>query len=359
MPANLDDAKALAKLDAGGMLGLMDRFVDAFKESFAAASKGKLKAANEARGIVLCGMGGSGIGGDLTQRLAEGASKVPVQVVKGYSLPAWVAKGAVVVAVSYSGRTEETLSLARQAVERGARLFTISSGGDLAQLGASKAEAHFPVPGGRPPRVALPELFGTILGLFHSLGVGVAPLEGPAERAVREVHDRVRPTSPEARNAAKECARALHQRFPVWYGSGILAPVAVRGRCQLNENAKMEARDDVLPEANHNDLVALNALTDGPRYFFGMLRETPEHPQVTRRFDFLATVLHRVQAGLGSFAADGPTPLSRMLQALLFVDYVSVYAAFLRGLDPTPVDVIADLKKTIGETPKPAPAIRR
>jgi glucose/mannose-6-phosphate isomerase len=354
----LDDASRTKRLDSQGMLGVLDGYVDGFLQAYRAASHARLAAPAGLGNVLICGMGGSGIGGNLVAGLIRPECPVPLTILKDYQVPGAVGPKSLVIAVSYSGNTEETLTVALEARARGATLVGVSSGGQLMKLAKERGSAYLPVEAGFAPRAALPHLFGTLLGAANALRLAtLAPDAGLASH-LRRVHAGLKPDVPERSNPAKQWARELHVRLPVWYGAGPLAPVALRARCQLNENAKMISRNDELPEANHNELVAWNSVKRGGGYFVGLLRQPDEPKEIARRFEFVETVLARRKVPRRTFTATAPTPLGRVLETLLFVDYVSVYAAFLRGVDPTPVDVIGALKDVLGKSGR-APEIRK
>jgi glucose/mannose-6-phosphate isomerase len=342
----LNAPERLRRVDRSNMLGVLDGYVDAFLSSFRRASHARLAAPAGLANVVVAGMGGSGIGGNLLAGLIQAECPVPISVLKDYTVPGAVGPKTLVLAVSYSGNTEETLAVAKEGVARGATLVGIASGGQLQRLARERGR-HLPVPEGFQPRAALPQLFGTLLGAAHALRLTALAPDARLEDELRSFHATVAPTAGDRANPAKKTARALKDRFPVYYGAGLLAPVALRGRCQLNENAKMLARNDELPEANHNELVAWAAVPDPRRYFMSLLRQRDEPPEVGRRFDFVMRTLERRRVPHGTFTAEATSELGRVLQGLLFVDYVSVYAALLRGVDPTPVEVITDLKQAL------------
>lgn len=355
---DLDDVVRMRKIDAQAMLTTLDGYVDGFLDAYRAASNARVAAPASLGNVLICGMGGSGIGGNLVAGLVRPECPVPITILKDYAVPGAVGPKTLVLAVSYSGNTEETLNAALEAKARGATIVGISSGGQLMKLTKERGSTHLPVKGGFMPRVALPHLFGTLLGAANALRLTTLAPDARLESHLRAFHGTLRPHVPERANPAKRWARLMHRSLPVWYGAGPLASVALRARCQLNENAKMVARNDEIPEANHNELVAWNAVERGGDYFVGLLRQTDEPREIASRFDFVASVLSRRKVPHEALTLEAPTPLGRVLEGLLFVDYVSVYAALLRDVDPSPVDVIGDLKDLLGKSGR-APEIRK
>lgn len=355
--ADLDDAGWIAKRDPQGMLAALSTYEEDFRTSYLRAAKARLKLPKACTHVVVTGMGGSGIGGNLLASLVRDDSRLPVLVHKGYGAPAYIGKHALVVAVSYSGETEETLDVSIAARAAHASLITVSSGGRLQRMAHAWKVPHLAVPAGRQPRAALSHLFGTLAGAARGLGLtSQSPVPAVMTR-LRAFHATLGPDSRESENPAKSWARDLHRASPVWVADTSLAAVALRARCQLNENAKMMARSGELPESNHNELVALSQLPDGGRYFVGFMERPDAPPEIRHRFEFVQSILRRRGVAYRTIPIAGSTALERLLHALLFVDYVSVYAALLRGVDPTPVLIIDELKALLAKHGR-LPAIR-
>lgn len=355
---SLDAPKEYAAVDRSDMFGVLPGFVDDFFRSFEAAQKVPLRAPSGLANVVMAGMGGSGISANLTASLLGPEASVPLEIVNDYRLPGSVGPRSVVVAISYSGDTEETVSCAAQAQRQQAYLVGISSGGRLAEVCADAGAPHVRLMGGRQPRMALGHLWGSLLGVAAALRLAPVRADRRLEEEVRPFAQAFLPAAPEKGNPAKQFARDLYRRSPVWYAAAPLGPVALRGRCQLNENAKMAARHQVLPEASHNDLVPWSQIHDADGHFVGLLRQADEPPQIRTRFEFLHSVLKRQKVTHREYVVRGSTPLARMLDGLMFVDYVSAYAALLRGVDPSPIDVIRDLKARLARSSTPSAAVR-
>ena len=212
-------------------------------------------------GVVVAGMGGSAIGGDLVLA-AQLALPVPAAVVRGYELPAWVGPSTLVVAVSYSGNTEETLACVEAALARGCTPLCVASGGRLAALAAERGLPLVTVPPGLQPRAAVGYLAMPLLAALERLEL-VPSAEKDVEEAaavVREMTALLAPTEDEGCNLAKDLARRLHGHVPLVYGAGLSAPAARRWKTQLNENAKAMAFWAELPELDHNEIEAWGGL---------------------------------------------------------------------------------------------------
>jgi glucose/mannose-6-phosphate isomerase len=293
-----------------------------------------------AASALVVGMGGSGISGDFASVLAEGDGH-RVSVSKGYLLPGWVENEApLVVAVSYSGNTEETLSAAGAALDRGLPVVGISSGGDLARLPLA---FHVTVPGGNQPRASLGYLLGSVVRVLHSAALVTDP--GLAEAA--EVVDEVL-----AGGAPGGLVEALTGRIPiVWAGSPITAPVAQRWKTQLNENAKAPAWWSTLPEADHNEIVgwaSLEAVTR-ERLVVVPLRDREDHPRVGARFDHTRRLTGPYVSWAEEVWSRGEARLARMLSLATVADLVTLDLAHRYGVDPEAVALIEDLKRLLGD----------
>jgi glucose/mannose-6-phosphate isomerase len=347
--AILDDEDQLARRDPGGMLGEV-----AGAGGQARAALGRAGAAPLAgplpEVVVVAGMGGSGVAGDLLAALAFASSAVPVLAVKGDRLPAFVGPGTLLVAVSYSGGTAETLSAAEQGLAAGARLVAVASGGALAEL----AQAHgsplvaVEAPPGRSPRAALWSLLVPVCAA--AAAAGVLPPLGDQVLAAADALDAeasaLGPAAPTDANPAKQAALRLLDRLPVAWGSGQLGAVAAaRLRTQCNENAKVPVVSSALPEANHNDVMGLEG-GPGPWRALVLLRdEAGEHERDGRR---IAAALEALEVAdpVVRLAGEGPD-LVRLARLTAFTDFTSVYLAVARGVDPTPIRTIDRVKAAL------------
>ena len=344
----------LATVDPQDMLGVVEDSPAQWRDALERALAGPHPHGRPGA-VVVVGMGGSGIAGDVAAMLGARRGTVPVVAVKGYELPAFVGPDSLVVAVSYSGNTEETLACVDAAATRGAARFAVTSGGELAARAEAEGFPAVALPPGRQPRASLAYLTVPVLVALSRAGVlpGVADdLVGVADHLDGLV-PRWGRGAPPAENAALQAAVALADRVPLVYGGrGVPALVALRAKCQVNEMAKRPAFHHELPELDHNEIVGWDADHGLPAVTgrLGLLQlHSPddEHPQVTRRIE---ATLEVAGGGFGTVQHHqliGETPLERLAAGILFVDLVAVYLAVLAGIDPTPVDVIEALKQRI------------
>lgn len=338
------------KVDRQDMLGLVRAYPEQLEGALAASFQGSLP--RQPSRVLVVGMGGSAIGGDYLGAWADAEGKAPILVSRHYELPAWVGPDTLVVAVSYSGNTEETLASFAQAKKQGAMLAAVSTGARLEEL-AKSYQAPFARIGGAKmmPRAALPANFGTTALLLDHLGV--LKTRHALEKTVRTLREAVvdvAPDVPSSKNEAKRIALALQDSVAAVYGASILAPAARRFANQLNENSKVLAWWGVMPEMNHNELVGWEGDDELDRFTAVFLRHAAEHEQAKKRYEFTGRLVQERGGRLVQIDSRGDTIPERLLTSSLVGDAVSVYLAVLRGKDPTPVDVITNLKSRVGET---------
>jgi len=350
---DLDDLNRFVTLDREHMLAHIDALPDQLEAAWRAAQTLPLPDTHrQPRQIVLAGMGGSAIGGDLLAALIGPSSPVPFFVVRSYDLPA-CAQGpeTLVIASSFSGNTEETLAAADQALGRGVRLLAVTTGGQL----AAHAEAHgYPlwrIAYQSQPRAALGWSFGLLLGLAFRLGLAPA-LEGDLREAI-EVLRQYTPvytaTSPVTQNPAKRGAGQLIGRIPVFFGGGLFEPVARRWKCQLNENAKVWAQYEGMPEANHNTIAGIGFPAEHRVNIAAVFITSRQldHPRVTLRHELTFQLCLQNGIMADFFRPAGQSALAQMCHAIQYGDYVSFYTAMAYGADPTEIAPIMELKEQL------------
>jgi glucose/mannose-6-phosphate isomerase len=296
--------------------------------------------------VVVLGMGGSGIAGDLMVAVAGPFLPVPVVVVKSYDLPDFVGPGTLVFALSFSGDTEETVEAAGEAADAGASLVAVTSGGELTRLAAQWGAPVIEVPADIPqPRAALGAMAIPPLIVLEQIGL----FPGAArwvELAVKQLRRR-RDTLIRPGNFAEHLARTIGRTIPLLHGAEALgAAAAVRWKTQINENAKSPAFFSVYPELCHNEIAGWGCNGDVTRQVITLLnlRHDAEHPQVVRRFDLVAELLREVVADILEVRAEGEGDLAQLLDLILIGDFVSLHLAAREEIDPGPVPVLTELK---------------
>ena len=349
----LDDTAAIARTDRSGMIvavaGIPRQLRDGWARSRAIDLPGRH---SQAHAVAVLGMGGSAIGGDLLRSIWADQLKLPLEVVRGYVLPAWAGPDTLVVASSYSGATEETLSAVEMAFTRRCPVAVITTGGPL---GAVATKASLPLlafPAVGQPRAAVGYSLILLAGLLERAGALVlADAEVEAAAVAGDVALAAwGPDVPTETNLAKQLAWSLLDRLPVVTGSGHLAAVARRWKTQLNENAKTMAVWDELPEANHNTIVGYpqpEATRDHQLHLF--LASASDHPRNALRAELAMELLAESGIGSQSITVPGATPAESAIAATILGDLVSAYLAVLYGTDPTPVAAIVRLKASLAD----------
>ncbi len=307
---------------------------------------------DDVRRVVVVGMGGSGIVGDIVATAGRETGGVPVEVVKRFELPADVDEGTLVVLISHSGATAETLACYAQAAEVGAPRFVVTSGGPLASGAREEGVPVAQVPPGDRPRAQLPYLAtATLLALDRS---DLLP-RGTIAEQLTLVGDHLRPLAeqwgpdvPVTDNPVKGLALALADRVPVFYAaSGWPAVAARRAKTQVNENAERPAFWATVPEMNHNELVGWGAPAAVTGAFAAVALRSPldEPPAVAAAVTATAELLDGRVGVHREVEVHGPAPLPRFAALALHVDLLSVYLAFLGGVDPGPTALIDEVKR--------------
>lgn len=346
-------AELRGKFDPADMLGRAIAFPAQMEAAWKigaefTGSLGALRAHKYER-VVVCGMGGSAIGGDLARSFLGPRSSIPIMSCRDYALPENLARGALVIASSYSGNTGETLSAYDAARGVAGAIVAVTSGGELTRRAQRDSVPTCTIPGGMPPRSAIGL---SLLPMLHILrAAGVADFKDHEyEEALAVARDRCEALGPgRANNGAIELAHDMHGRTAFVYAApALLEGVARRWACQINENAKTLAHFAFFPELNHNEIVGWEVGDHlMKRSLIVSLEDREDHP-MTRRHAEVGLGLMAPHAGkIERLEAPGGGRLARMLAMMLLGDFASVYLAYLNGVDPTPVEKINALKKAM------------
>ncbi|MEK7693362.1 MAG: bifunctional phosphoglucose/phosphomannose isomerase [Chloroflexota bacterium] len=351
----LDSADTYSRLDPAGLYGRIAALPSQIGEAWRAARAVELPPEyREVERVVVLGMGGSGIGGGLLRALAlDLGAATPVDVVRGYTLPAHVDERSLVLASSNSGNTEEVVSTLQQAVRAHAKCVAITTGGRLLAIARDHQLPALTFAWDGEPRSALGWSFASLLAICGRMGL--VPLLKPeladALTQMRSLAEAIGRDVPEARNPAKQLARRLAGKLPVFVGAEALAPVAYRWRTQVNENAKSWAIADELPEMNHNAPLGYGAPAAlVPLLHVVLLRHAAMHARTLIRIEATLEQMHA--AGLSAEVVDvpGPSTLAQMLWAIQLGDFVSYYLGLLNGVDPSEVRALDWIKARLASS---------
>jgi glucose/mannose-6-phosphate isomerase len=347
----LDQPDRCASLDPRSMRSLVETFPDQIAAAAQAGRGLSLAKPRETRIVVVAGLGGSAIGGDLARSIAGPHLRVPLIVNRDYDLPKCADASSLVFACSYSGNTEETINAYQQARTLKAPVVCITSGGQLEAMAAKDAVPVIRIPGGLPPRAALGYSLMTLLAAFEAMKL-IPMMEESVEEALTILADLRKEygvSNAETGNPAKQLAHSLCGKIAVIYGSsGATDAVAYRWRSQIEENAKNLASHHQLPEMNHNELVGWLYPEETLRRVGAVfLRDKGDHAQTQRRFELTRELVAGKAGAVHEVWSKGDSLLARMLSLIYLGDFVSLYLAYLNNVDPTPVQVIESFKSRL------------
>lgn len=326
----------------------MDKLISAFPanitEAIAIANKSTFKKPeNEIHNIVICGMGGSGIGGKLVGKWIENEINVPILYAHDYTLPAFVSKNSLVIGSSYSGNTEETISTIKEAIIKGAHIIGVCSGGEMQEICQNNGFDCVVVPGGNPPRTALAFSLVQLLNIFSKLGMISSKRLDEMETARQLIVK----NEIEIKVKAREIASFLIGNVGVLYGTTMYEPVLVRARQQFNENSKLLCWHHTLPEMNHNELVGWGG---GDDRFASIFFESEDiHPRNARRLEITKARIATMSSKNMVVSSKGNNLIERSIYYINLVDWASLYLSELKGVDPNDIEIIDYLKSELAK----------
>lgn len=293
--------------------------------------------------VLICGLGGSGIGGTIVAELVAAEAKAPISVSKGYFIPAYVDHHTLVIVSSYSGDTEETLNALHLALERNSKVVCITSGGKIAAIAKEKGLDHFIVPGGMPPRACLGYSLTLLFFILEFYSVISNSFLLPFKNAI----GLLRSEQEKIMKEAEEVAGRLIGKTPVIYTTTYNEGLAIRLRQQLNENSKILGWHHVFPELNHNELVGWTQKHEDLAVL--ILRDPDEYPRNNSRIEISKEVFAKYTPHIIEIYAHGSSPIEKALYLIHFGDWLSCHLAEKRGVDAVEVAVINDLKEQLSK----------
>jgi len=323
------------------MNNLISSFPNHITQALSIFSNSNIKPANQSfSNVLIAGMGGSGIGASIVTEWAQNQSKYPIKITKDYSIPAFVNEQTLFIASSYSGNTEETLAAAQHAQSKGAQVYVICSGG-LLETDAIKNQFPFlKIPDGMPPRAALGYSLTLLAQLFHLLGIASFPklsFDAAANLIIQE-QDNIKAE-------ALVIAQKIHQTIPVVFCSEGFEGSSIRACQQFNENAKMLCWHSVVPEMNHNELVAWNKKYTNLSALF--VRSNLEFYRNTKRLDILQNHVKPYVVEQIILQTKGQNLVEQNIYLIHLVDWISFYASELNEVDVNDIEVLINLKKEL------------
>jgi glucose/mannose-6-phosphate isomerase len=342
----LDDIDKIRQLDKSNMKNMLDEFSlqckDAWNINIPLLSKKNFDC------ICFCGMGGSAVGGDIIKQVAQNNPTI-IYVNRGYTLPSFVNEKSLVIPVSYSGNTEETISCYNDAKNKKASIWSISCGGILEELSQKDGISHVKVQKGFPPRCALGYLFFPVLNLFTKLGI-IKEFEIENTFSVIKKFIDVYRVENKTANMAKEFAGKIWNKNPIIYSGPFLFPAAIRWKTQFAENSKNVSFINEFSELNHNEIMSWNFpefLVANTKFFF--LRDENDHPRIKQRMDLTEKILSDKNLEIINISSYGKHPVEKILSLIILGDWLSFYLAILNNIDPTEIKEITYLKTELSK----------
>jgi glucose/mannose-6-phosphate isomerase len=347
----LDDVAALKAVDRSDMAGMIGSLPDAMAGLL--SRPGPEVPDVEPVRVMFSGMGGSAIGGDVIRSWLGPSMDIPIHVNRGYDIPRFAGKGTLFVSISFSGNTEETLSAFDKALERGCHVLALSSGGSL-EAKAKEAGVAFhriEAPEGTVPRAALGHMLVPLAQLIQNMGLAQVKEDLEETLSVlRVLKDSLGPAVEWEANESKGLATNIHGTIPVIHGHGPLEVAALRWKTQLNENSKVLAWADFLPEMDHNSLVGWAGDPTTQNHSCVILRDRiieDQDPRIKRRIEATKEAGWAKAGRVLEVSSKGQGLMARIMSSIYKGDYTSLYLAVLRRVDPTPVEVIEALKRRL------------
>ncbi len=350
---NLDDPQVYKQYDPQDMLTHIYNVPELCRQAWQMAASFTLPSDySRINKVVVLGMGGSAIGGDLVASLVAAEAGIPIFIQRSYDLPAFVDDETLIIASSYSGMTEETLSAFRQALKTNSKKLVITTGGKIKKLAQEKSVPVFSFSYKAQPRATLPFSFLSILNFLQRLGfvsdksADFSEMVDVLEQLSREIDESI----PFSQNIAKQLAQELYGKLAVIYGAGITTEVAHRWKTQINENSKAWSFYEAFSELNHNAVVGYQFPPElASKIQVVMLQSSHLPPPILHRYRITSQILEKADVSFSLIEGSGKSPLAQIMNLVLFGDYVSYYLAILNKTDPTPVDTIDFLKGELGK----------
>jgi len=347
----LDKPEKMNKVDRSNMLGDLVKTPDYCRDAIKRARQVIVPEWANPKNIVVVGMGGSAIGGEILHDWLSDTLPIPIEVCRDYTLPAYVNKDTLVFVNSYSGNTEETLTAFLAAIRRKCTVTAVTSGGQLESFCKKLRVPHTIIPSGLQPRVAIPYMFFPLPVLMKKMGI-IQDIDDELEEAIQVLERAAKANAPDVptnANRAKQLATELVDTIPVIYGFRQYRSIAQRLKAQFNENSKVPSKYEVFPELNHNETVGYEAPELITKNLSIILIRDPEEPTEIRNRIETTTKLVFSRAKVLEVMAEGKGKLAKMFSVMCMGDFASVYLAILQNRDPTPVNIIDMVKSELAK----------
>lgn len=344
----LDNPAKIREIDKGKMLSFCVNAPSLYREAAEKAWQITAKYPKPNK-IIVAGMGGSAIAGELVKDWARDIVPVPMEICRDYRLPVYADEETLTFIISYSGETEETLNCFLDAIKKRCMIFCASSNGFLLKIADELKIQTIRIPGGIPPRAALPYMLMPILVMLEKLGL-ISNLREEVSEAVSvlgHVCSKNSPKIPIKENPSKDLAAKINGKIPVVYGFGFYSSVARRFKQQFNENSKIPAFWNSFPELNHNEIVGWEKAKNVEAFSAVLLRDKDEPIEARSHIEATREILIDKGVDVHEVWSVGKGRLAKILSTILIGDFTSIYLAILRRIDPTPVETISKIKEAL------------
>jgi glucose/mannose-6-phosphate isomerase len=350
---NLDSPLVHQKYDRSVMFNHPKQFPEQCYNAWDKVMKYKLPADySQVNKVVISGMGGSAIGGEVVSDLLKAENTVPVFIQRDFNLPRFVDDKTLLIVVSYSGNTEETLSAFQDLMRTPAKKLVLTSGGRLGELAQKENVFLSIIDYPAPPRAAFPYIFGSLVGIFNKLGISSEKSTDMQKTIsfLKQMVGELDIAVPSESNRAKQLAQLLHNNIIVIYGAGVLTGVARRWKTQFNENSKNWAFFEIFPELTHNAVVGYSfPMRARKAVFIVLLKASSLHPRVKVQYEAVTKILEENGIPFQAISGAGENTFTQVLGLILLGDFTSYYLAILNRADPTPASVINFVKQYLVE----------
>jgi len=324
----------------------MDKYINRFPEQLLEAltiGEGlpPMRLQHPVSNIVICGMGGSGIGGAFVKELLQHTLSIPVIINQEYTLPAFADEHTFVICSSYSGNTEETISALKDAIAKKCTVACITTGGELEKIAIQHQLPLVKIPGGMPPRTCLGYSLTAQLYILFQAGF----ISDTFKEQIRQASEFLKNKSAHIRKIALALAGEINNRLPIIYTSSNMEAMGQRWKQQINENAKKHCFANVVPEMNHNELVAYSI--GGNDIAVILLRDTADDARIQKRFDIMKELISGKAGSINEYHAEGENAIEKMFYLIHLGDWVSYYLAEQNGINPIAIDILDELKQRL------------
>ncbi len=350
----LDNREEISKIDKSNMLDSVEEFPDQIKKAKDIIESAKLENIYKVDNIIFTGMGGSAISGDILKAYFRDKIDIPIYVNRKYELPKWAHKNTLVIAQSYSGNTEETLSAFKHAYQKRCKIIGLTSGGKLEEYCKKRDVPFIKIPSGYQPRAATGYMMFSALYGLKDTGILRIDIDKDINEAIsitEEFRNKNKKDIPFEKNLSKKIAKQILGKIPQVYGFKEYVPIAKRWCTQFNENSKIICRYDEVSECNHNDIVGWSMNPEATENFVCIMFRDKEDESIyiSKRMDFMKKLFKTNAKDTIEIEIPPKRKLAKMMYAMYLGDFISCYLAILRKIDPTPVNIISELKEELAK----------